>query len=122
MASRRATATPWLAFGDLAINVAAQREDPHSTLNLVRDLIALRHASADLTLGAYATLPAPEGAWVFSRGDGFQVALNLSGDDVVVEGLGGRIAIGTDRARDGEGVDAGGLRLGAFDAVVVAGT
>ena len=42
-----AAATPWLPFGDLAAhNVAAQREDPGSTLHLVRDLIALRSASA----------------------------------------------------------------------------
>ena len=40
-------ATPWLPFGDLAAhNVAAQKEDPASTLHLVRDLIALRRAHA----------------------------------------------------------------------------
>ena len=53
-------ATPWLPFGDLAAhNVAAQRDDPASTLHLVRDLIALRRAQRDLSAGTYATLDAP---------------------------------------------------------------
>ncbi len=52
-------ATPWLPFGDLARNVAAQREDPASTLHLVRDLIALRRRTPDLAAGSYATLDAP---------------------------------------------------------------
>ena len=112
-------ATPWLAFGDPAINVAAQREDPGSTLHLVRDLIALRRGHLDLTSGAYATLPAPDGAWAFRRGDGFVVALNLSDDAVDVASPDGRIAIGSDRARDGEAV-AGAVALGPWEAVVVA--
>jgi alpha-glucosidase len=44
---------PWLPIGDAAaVNVAAQRGDPGSVLNLVRDLIALRRARADLRGGA----------------------------------------------------------------------
>jgi len=112
-------ATPWLAFGDLAAcNVAAQRDDRASTLHLVRDLIALRRATPDLTRGAYATLPAPAGAWAWARGDGHAVALNLADADVVVEGVAGRIAIATDRDRDGEAV--GDLALGPYEGAVVA--
>jgi alpha-glucosidase len=112
-------ATPWLAFGDLAAhNVAAQRADAGSTLHLVRDLIALRRATPDLTTGAYATLPAPAGAWAWARGDGHAIALNLSDAPVVVDAVSGRIAIATDRARDGEAVD--GIRLGPSEAAVVA--
>ena len=112
-------ATPWLAFGDLAAhNVAAQRADAGSTLHLVRDLIALRRATPDLTTGAYATLPAPAGAWAWARGDGHAVALNLSDAPVVVDAVSGRIAIATDRARDGEVVD--GIPLGPSEAAVVA--
>ena len=111
--------TPWLPFGETrAVNVAAQRDDPGSTLHLVRDLIALRKSSRDLVDGAYETLAAPEGAWAWRRGDGFAVAVNLSDADVTVGGMGGRVAIGTDRRRDGEAVgDA--LRLGPYEAVVV---
>jgi alpha-glucosidase len=112
-------ATPWLPFGDLAVNVAAQREDPASTLHLVRDLIALRKGARELTAGAYAALPAPAGAWAWRRGDRFVVAVNFSGAGVTVEGVSGRVAIGTDRVRDGSEV-AGALTLAPWEGVVVA--
>jgi alpha-glucosidase len=112
-------ATPWLPFGDLAAcNVAAQREDPASTLHLVRDLIALRKSARDLTAGAYETLPAPAGAWAWRRGDRYAVAVNLSGGPVAVDGVDGRVAIATDRGRDGEAVS-GAVALGPWEAVVV---
>jgi alpha-glucosidase len=114
-----AEATPWLPFGDLAAhNVAAQREDRGSVLHLVRDLIALRRVEDELRGGSYEQLPAPAGAWAWRRGERFGVALNLSGADVDVAGLAGRVAIGTDRARDGEAV-AGAVRLGPYEGVVV---
>ena len=54
-ASRAPGAEPWLPFGELAgVNVAAQRADPGSPLNLTRDLVALRRAEEDLRAGAYA--------------------------------------------------------------------
>ena len=65
-------------------------------LHLVRDLIALRRERADLRGGSYETLPAPEGAWAWRRGDGTLVALNLSGAEVELE-LKGTVLIGTDR-------------------------
>jgi len=115
-----AEARPWLPFGDLAAcNVAAQRADPGSTLHLARDLIALRGEHRDLTVGAYDSLPAPDGAWAWRRGLGFAAAVNLSATGVTVDGLSGRVLIGTDRARDDEPV-AGGLRLGPYEGVVVA--
>jgi alpha-glucosidase len=112
----------WLPIGDNAArNVADQREDPASTLHLVRDLIGLRRERADLTSGAYETLDAPEGAWCFRRGEGTAVALNL-GDApaVVLEGVAGRVLIATDRSRDGEEVAGGSLELGPWQAAVVA--
>ena len=114
-----AEATPWLPFGDLAAcNVAAQREDPGSVLHFVRDLIALRREHADLTSGSYATLPAPAGAWAWRRGERFTVALNLSDAEVGFATADGRVAVATDRARDGEAVT-GDLRLGPYEGVVV---
>jgi alpha-glucosidase len=97
-------ARPWLPFGDLARNVAAQREDPGSTLHLARDLIALRRERADLRDGDYETLPAPAGAWAWRRGERTHVALNLSDAPVRVE-LDGTVLIATDRARDGAEFD-----------------
>jgi alpha-glucosidase len=113
-----AEATPWLPFGDLAINVEVQRADPGSTLHLVRDLIALRKRTPDLTEGAYASLPAPEGVWAWRRGDGYAVAVNLTDRPATVDGLAGRVVVGTDRGRDGEAV-ADRAALGPWEAVVL---
>ncbi len=110
---------PWLPTGDAAAyNVAGQRADAGSQLHLTRDLIALRRAQADLRGGAYETLPAPEGAWAWRRGEGTAAAVNLSGEPVEVAGLDGTVLIHTDRARDGERVD-GPLRLGPWEGAIV---
>jgi alpha-glucosidase len=110
----------WLPLGDAeAYNVAAQREDPGSTLHLVRDLIALRRVRADLRGGAYETLPAPAGAWAWRRGEATVAALNLSDREVEIEGMHGDVLIATDRARDGETVD-GSLRLEPWQGAVIA--
>jgi alpha-glucosidase len=98
------SASPWLPFGDLARNVEAQRDDPGSTLHLVRDLIALRRERADLRDGAYETLPAPGGAWAWRRGERTFVALNLSDAPVTVD-VSGTVLVGTDRGRDGAKFD-----------------
>jgi alpha-glucosidase len=105
-------ATPWLPFAD-GRSVAAQREDPGSTLHLVRDLIALRRARTDLREGDYETLS--ESPWVWRRGEGTLVALNLS-DAPVEVGARGTLLIGTDRSR--ESFDG---RLGPWEGVVLDG-
>ena len=94
----------WLPYGSLDRNVADQRDDPHSTLHLTRDLIELRRQRADLRTGAYATLHAPDGAWAYRRGERHAVALNLSDEPNTVTGLAGVVLAGTDRERDGERV------------------
>jgi alpha-glucosidase len=110
---------PWLPLGDAAAhNVADQRADPHSTLHLVRDLIAMRRREDDLRSGAYASLKTAPGVWAFRRGDGFVVALNLGDSAAVVDDLDGTVAIGTDRGRDGEPVD-GSLRLAAGEGALL---
>jgi alpha-glucosidase len=109
---------PWLPFGSLGRNVADQRADPDSTLHLVRDLIALRRAEPQMARGAYAELPAPRDAWAFARGEGFAVALNVSGTSVAVDGLTGEVLVCTDRERDGERVD-GVLALEPWQALVL---
>ena len=114
-------ATPWLPFGDLAAcNVAAQREDPGSTLHLVRDLIALRSGA-----------PRPDrrrlrDAAGAGRRVGVAARRRLRGRAEPVgrrrstwTAPAGRVAIGTDRARDGEAVG-GALALGPWEGVVVA--
>jgi glycosidase len=114
-----ADATPWLPLGDLAAcNVVAQRADRSSVLHFVRDLIALRREHADLRSGPYVRLNASDDAWAWRRGDGFAVALNLGEAEATVDGVAGRVAIATGRARDGEQVP-GAVRLGPYEGVVV---
>jgi alpha-glucosidase len=57
---------PWLPLADTSRNVEAQRADPDSTLNFVRDVIAWRRTVAD---APYATLPGDPGVWRYARGD-----------------------------------------------------
>jgi alpha-glucosidase len=96
-------AQPWLPVGDTeSANVEDQRSDPRSVLALVRDIIALRRHSPELQTGSYASMEAPAGAWVWRRGTGTVIALNMSEADATISGAGGRISISTDRERDGE--------------------
>jgi len=92
---------PWLPLEDTSRNVEDERADPGSTLHFTRDLIALRRELPDLRGGAYAELPAPEGAWAWRRGEGIVVAVNLGARPVEVA-ADGRIALATDRGREGE--------------------
>jgi alpha-glucosidase len=70
--------TPWLPFGDNAVrNVAAQREDPGSTLRLFRDLLALRRTAFAGQVATYERLPAPPGVWSYRSGP-LQVTANFT--------------------------------------------
>jgi alpha-glucosidase len=61
--------TPWLPLGDNARrNVAVQRDDPGSTLNLCRDLLALRRTAFGGQVASYERLPAPPGGWSYRSG------------------------------------------------------
>ena len=114
----RSGVEPWLPFGDpAACNVEGQRREPGSALHLCRDLIGLRASSADLREGNYELLQAPSGAWVFRRGSGTVVALNLSDAGVRIEGLDGLIRVGTRREREGEA--ARDLDLAPWEGVVL---
>ena len=67
---------------------------------LCRRLLALRKERHDLRRGAYSRLDAPDGAWLFRRGEGTLVALNLSSAEVAVDVAPGDVLIGTHRAAD----------------------
>jgi alpha-glucosidase len=109
---------PWLPLGDVARNVADQRDHPASTLHLTRDLIALRRERSDLHTGAYAPLEAPEGVWAWRRGDRTAVAVHHGASPADVEVGHGTVLLSADRSRDGERVE-GTLPLRPWDAVVV---
>ncbi|MGH2844637.1 MAG: alpha-amylase family glycosyl hydrolase [Thermoleophilaceae bacterium] len=74
------TGEPWLPVVDPSErSVAAQRDDPDSTLSLVRELIALRRElDGDLEL-----LDAPEGVVAYRRG-GHAVAVNTTAEPLPV--------------------------------------
>ena len=61
----------------------------------------MRRERADLHAGAYATLPAPDDAWAYARGDGTVVALNLSDGPLKVADITGEVLLATDGARSG---------------------
>jgi alpha-glucosidase len=112
---------PWLPLGDVeADNVENQRADPHSVLNLARDLIALRRREAELRRGRYRTIAAPDGVWAWERGERTTVVLNLSGEESALPGVDGAVAVSTERRRDGEAIT-GVLHTGPWEGVVVIG-
>jgi alpha-glucosidase len=75
---------PWLPLNSdwPDNNVAAQRADPRSLLNLYRDLLSLRRARPALTHGAYVPAPCSGRLLVYERREGNErlvVVLNLTG-------------------------------------------
>lgn len=110
---------PWLPFGDVAArNVTGQRDDRDSILNFARDLIALRRRNPELRLGDYAPIPSPDGVWAWRRGRDVIIALNLADEESSLPIQRGRVAIGTDRRRDGAHV-AGRVELSPWEGLVI---
>ena len=87
-------------------------------LHLTRDLIALRRARRRPARRRVRDAARARRRVGVAARRAHAVALNLSDAEVTVEGLRGRVAIATDRARDGEAVD-GALTLGAWQGAVV---
>ena len=109
----------WLPFGDAqATNVADERDDPSSVLHLCRRLLALRKAQADLRRGAYEVVAAPDGVWLYRRGDSIVVALNLSAAPQVVELPAAEVLLGTARV-EGTTLDGGPTELAPWEGVVL---
>jgi alpha-glucosidase len=109
----------WLPMDDPArCNVADQQRDPDSALSFTKRAMARRAGSDDLAVGAYRSVPSPEGTWAFARGAGTVVAVNLSDRPAEISGCRGTIALCTDRAREGAGVD-GPLALAPWSGAVV---
>jgi len=88
--------TPWLPFGDHAgRNVAAQRDDPESTLHLSRALIALRRNAFDGQVAVYERLPAPPGVWAYRSGP-LQVTANFTDHPFPLPELAGEVLLSTE--------------------------
>ena len=77
------TGEPWLPIGTEVerLNVAAERDDPRSMLNLYRRLLALRRARPALAIGEWGDVPAPDGVLAYRRsvaGQALLVVANLT--------------------------------------------
>ena len=117
---------PWLPLHDdyPTRNVARQRRDPASLLNLYRRLLALRNASPALQIGRYHPLDdVPDDCFVFVRrtdAQSFLIALNFSEDEQrVAMPMPGRLQLSTHPDRDEEEVG-GVVALRGHEGVVVA--
>jgi alpha-glucosidase len=110
---------PWLPLpADYQqINVAVERDDPHSLLSLTRRLIELRRSRPALSIGSYCAIDGvSDGCFVYLRqsdGQHYLIVLNFSGQEQVVklpEMGNGRILLSTYLDRE-EPVDLAFLRL-----------
>ena len=88
--------------------MAAQREDPASTLRLVHDLIALRRTGFGGLVAAYERLPAPPGVWAYRSG-ALLVTANFSDQPVPLPEGSGEVLATTD-----PGAEAGTAPLGPW--------
>ncbi len=119
--------TPWLPIASdyQVYNLAAEQNDEHSFLTLVRSLLELRRSSPALMLGSYRSLDQETDAcFVYLREQDEQrylVALNISSQEQVVRlpGVGqGRILISTHLDREGS-VDVAEFHLRADEGYVI---
>jgi alpha-glucosidase len=114
-------AEPWLplASDDPAMTVEVQREETDSVLNLFRSLVRLRKETPALAVGAYRTLPAPEGVFSFERyhPDGtVQIHLNFGTDPREIDlPRPGKVLLSTTSERSVEGSR---LALRGYEGVV----
>ena len=127
-------AVPWLPLGDAtAHNVADQQDDPASTLNLYRSLIALRHDDDAIGLGTQRSidLPADIPALAYTRlgPRSALVAVNCGADALELDlrtasrgnlALDGRLVLSSVAEREpGEALRLDALPLAGNEAVVV---
>lgn len=118
---------PWLPLpADYQqINVAVEREDPHSLLTLTRRLIELRRSTPALTTGSYRSIEgALDSCFVYlrqSNGQHYLIALNFSGQELSLQlsEMGhGRIVLSTYLDRE-EPINLALLRLRSDEGVVI---
>jgi alpha-glucosidase len=104
-------AQPWLPIGrDVAgVNVAAERDDPHSMLSLHRRLLELRRSESALNIGEWHDLGNTSATVAYLRSDGarrFLIAANLTGTPAPTPdgaaGLSGRVRISTVHRASGD--------------------
>lgn len=86
---------PWLPVGDRSgLSVDEQRNDPASTLSLVRELLGIRRRFLAGSVAGYEQLDVDDRRWVYRSGP-LVVAANLSPEPVAVEVPAGRAVLST---------------------------
>jgi alpha-glucosidase len=115
---------PWLPVADdhRTYNVATEREDPTSMLNLHRRLLALRCSEPALALGSYEPVEAKGDLLAYAResdGRRLHIVLNLGHNPTTFEGpeIRGRLVLSTHFDRYGERVN-GAIYLRADEGVI----
>src|SRR3712207_1714666 len=101
------TVSPWLPLADdhRTANVAVEREDPASMLNLHRRLLELRRSEPALALGHYEPVATTDDLLAYARekdGRRFLVALNLGSESRPFGEAVGRVVLSTHLDRDDE--------------------
>jgi alpha-glucosidase len=105
---------PWLPLGDTSMaNVLDQRDDRASVLHLCRDLVRMRR---ELPPDPMKLLCAPEDILAWRYGE-ITLAVNLAEDHRELP-VAGRIALCTERQREGERVERA-LRLAPLEGAIV---
>ena len=116
-----ADVTPWLPLGDHTVrNVAVQRGDPGSVLELCRRLLALRRVELGGRIAAYELIAAAagEGLWAYRAG-GLVVAVNLGGQPAALPGPAGEVLLTTGGEEPAAGpASAGGRVLGPWQGLI----
>ena len=86
---------PWLPqpAGWGALSVAAQTGDPGSMLELYRSALRLRREHPGFRSDGMTWLDAPDGVLRFQRGDGLEVVVNVTADDVRLDPGGHRVLL-----------------------------
>jgi alpha-glucosidase len=117
------TGSPWLPLADdhRTANVALEREDPASMLNLHRRLLELRRSEPALALGSYEPVAMTDDLLAYARerdGRGFLVLLNLGSGSRTFGETDGRLVLSTHLDRDGESAS-GEIELRANEGVIL---
>jgi alpha-glucosidase len=121
-----AGSTPWLPIADdyKTINVAAEQDDPKSTLSFTRALLKLRRETDALNRGSYRKIAAPDGVLAYERESGgarYVIALNFTGEAKAVklaEMGGGTIALSTHMDASAQ-IDAGDFSLRENEGLII---
>ncbi|HUG13444.1 MAG TPA: alpha-amylase family glycosyl hydrolase [Thermomicrobiales bacterium] len=98
---------PWLPFGPVEINVAAQQDDPGSLLSLYRDALRIRRDEPSLHAGELRDIDSPTGTFVFVRhaagARAIHCAINTTVEpiDIALPEGAMSVLLATDRALDG---------------------